>query len=349
MFLLNRKICRTFLFNEHMTWAKAINVLKGFYYYHFSHNPCIGSRPLRLVIDTGNTCTLKCPLCPTGLGRTDRQKSFLKLEDFKKIIDETKEYLFEVDLYNWGEPFLNKDIFCMIEYAKKANIKVNVTSNFNALSQDQLDSIASSGIDELTVSVDGADSETYEKYRRGGNFNQVMASLKSLVKKRTAKGSVKTKIIWQFLVMRHNQHQIALAKSMARGLGVDKIIFRPVRCDMGDEIFMTDREKIESARAWLPIEEKYSRYKYETKIKKSRPRKCLFLETTMVINPDGAASPCCGVYASKWDFGNVLQEGVFHVWNNEKYQKARKAVRERNSSAKDLICSYCVKNGFLEY
>ena len=34
----------------------------------------------------------------------------MKLEKFKKIIDEVKEYCIEIHLYNWGEPTLNKHL-----------------------------------------------------------------------------------------------------------------------------------------------------------------------------------------------------------------------------------------------
>jgi len=349
LFLLNRKIFRTFFLSEYLTPKKFINVIKGFYYYHYSGNPVIGSRPLRLVIDTGNICTLKCPLCPTGLGRPEREKQFLKFEDFTKIIDQSKNYLYEVDLYNWGEPFLNKDIFRMIQYAKESRVKVNVSSNLNLLNQEQIDQIVSSGIDDLTVSLDGVDSETYLKYRIGGNFNDVVSTLKKIVHLKQKKKLKKPNIIWQFLVMKHNQEDISKAKEMAREIGVNKITFRPIRCDMGLEIFLSDKKKIESAKEWLPTKEKYSRYRYKKQTRKYRPTKCLFLETTMVINANGDASPCCGVYDPKWDFGNVLKEGVLGVWNNKKYQQARRAVKNRDSSDKSLICSYCVKDGFLEY
>lgn len=349
MFLLNRKIFQTFVLNEYITTKKLINVVKGFYYYHYSGNPKIGSRPLRIVVDPGNICALKCPLCPTGLGSSARKKQFLSFEDFKIIIDQAKEYLYEVDLYNWGEPFLNKDIFRMIRYAKEARIKVNISSSLNALGQGYAKKIVDAGIDDLTVSLDGVSQETYTQYRIGGQFNEVVSNIKEIIKLRELKKLKKPRIIWQFLIMKHNQDYMAQAKTMARQMRVDRIIFRPMRCDMGKEILLTDQEKIATAKAWLPTKEQYSRYSYKRQIKKNRPTKCLFLETTMVINADGSASPCCGVYDSRWDFGNVFKEGVLGVWNNAKYQQARRAVRDRDDSDQDLICSYCIKNGFLEY
>ena len=46
------------------------------------------------------------------------QKKILKLEDFKKIVDQVEENLIEIHLYNWGEPTLNKHLIDMLRYAK---------------------------------------------------------------------------------------------------------------------------------------------------------------------------------------------------------------------------------------
>lgn len=346
--LLRRKM-DTYVFNKNYTMRRLFNVVQGIYFYRYSKSPIVRSKPVRMVIDTGNICQLKCPLCPTGLGRPTRQKTFLSLDDFKKIVDEAGSYLCEVDLYNWGEPFLNKDIFKMIEYAKKGGIKVNISSNLNLLKESWMNEMVRLQLDQLTVSLDGTTAESYKKYRVGGNYELVMANLRKLIATKKSCRSKHPKIIWQFLIMKHNEHEIEEAKKLAKEIGVDKLNLRPVRCDMGNELLMSDQEKVDSIQEWLPTQEKHSRYNYKTKTKKNPLSKCLFQTTTMVINANGSVSPCCGIYDEKWDFGNALQDGVFNVWNNEKYQHARKTVLEKETSDKDLICTHCIKNGFLEY
>ena len=85
------------------------------------------SKPYRVIIDPTNACNLGCPLCPTGLGASERGKKILKFEDFKKIVDEIKDYCIEIHLYNWGEPTLNKYLVEMLQYAK---LKKNMVKNF---------------------------------------------------------------------------------------------------------------------------------------------------------------------------------------------------------------------------
>ena len=343
------KVLRTFVFNRHITLRKVVNGLRAYSYYRFFSKSQLKSFPVRLVIDTGNICTLKCPLCPTGKSKGGREIKLMGFEKYKRIIDETHAYLFDVDLYNWGEPFLNRDIFRMIEYAKNKNIQVNISSNFNNIPEAYLYSIVDSGLDNLIISIDGADQEAYAKYRKNGDFDSVICSLRKVISIKNENKSKTPKVTWQFLVMKQNEKQIEQAKRMALEMGVDRIAFRNMRCDMADEIFMSDDNKINSAKEWLPADDKWSRYDYEEGQRKNKTVGCVFLDTMMVINPNGSVSPCCGVYEEKWDFGNVFDRGVFDVWNNEKYRRARETVRKRDASDRTLVCSYCVENGFLEY
>jgi radical SAM protein with 4Fe4S-binding SPASM domain len=273
----------------------------------------------------------------------------MKFENFKKIVDEAGSYLCEIDLYNWGEPFLNKDIFRMIEYAKKAGIKVSISSHLNTLKEEWIHSIIRSKLDHLIVSLDGASRESYQKYRIGGNYDVVISNMKKLINLKKKYKSKYPRVTWQYLVMRQNEEEVDKSRQKAAEIGVDDLDLRPMRCDMGKEPFLNDKEKVESITEWLPREKKYSRYNYETEKKNNHLSRCLFLTTTMVINANGSVSPCCGVYDEKWDFGNVFEDGVFHVWNNMKYQEARKTVLSKHTSNKDLICAYCVKNGLLSY
>jgi MoaA/NifB/PqqE/SkfB family radical SAM enzyme len=67
--------------------------------------------PTTLMLEPVNFCNLKCPLCPTGQGMIKREKEMLNLEKSKKIIHQLGPEIIHLRLWNWGEPFLNKDLF----------------------------------------------------------------------------------------------------------------------------------------------------------------------------------------------------------------------------------------------
>ena len=75
--------------------------------------------PTKISIETGNICNLRCPLCPTNSDDNKNvEKGLLSLENFKVIFDKISPFVKTIDLFNWGEPFLNKDIGEIIKYAK---------------------------------------------------------------------------------------------------------------------------------------------------------------------------------------------------------------------------------------
>ncbi|HLC46530.1 MAG TPA: radical SAM protein [Candidatus Nanoarchaeia archaeon] len=337
---------RRFVFTPNVTPKRLINLVKISYNYALKKS-VVNSYPCRLIIDPVNICVLKCPLCPTGKGEKGRTLGSMKLEDFKKIIDEVGDYIYEVDLYNWGESLLNKDIFRMIEYCKARKINVKISSNLNHWQEGFEKKLVSSGLDCLIVSLDGTNQEVYEKYRRGGDFSKVIRNVKAISEAKKAFGSKTPQLVWQFIVMRQNEHQLPIAQKTYSKYGFDTLRIVPVRTDTSKEVFQSDEEKMKSSQEWLPKDEKYSRFDYKSKKKKSQLKSCIFPWTLAAINPNGAVSPCCAVYPEKHDFGNAFTYGFMKVWNNPFYVASRKAIAGKDPGRK-IVCENCVKYGFIE-
>jgi MoaA/NifB/PqqE/SkfB family radical SAM enzyme len=168
-------------FSKYVTPKKLLNAIAVYLQYLLKTERIIGY-PIKIYVDPASVCNLKCPLCPTGNGDKSRSKGFMKFEAFKKIIDEVKDYVIQVDLYNWGEPLLNKEIFKMVEYAHKLGIRTRISTNLTILSESAVENMINSGLDELIASIDGASEETYQKYRVGGSFEKVIENLKLILR-----------------------------------------------------------------------------------------------------------------------------------------------------------------------
>lgn len=339
-----KRLISDFILTKYTSPKKLFNLFLVLLNHYFIRGKRVYAYPIKLTIDPTSYCNLKCPLCPTGRGDVSRPKGFMKFESFKRIVDELSDYLFVIDLFNWGEPLLNKEIFDMIKYASSKNIKTRLSTNFNVFNEDTGRKLVQSGLDEIVLSIDGASQETYSNYRVGGNFEKVMRNLEVLLKIKKIMKSRKPKVIWQFVIMRHNEKEIPKAIEISRNLGIE-IIFVPTRADMGEEVMLSDREKIEKYGHWFPSS-KFSRYNSQSKLIK--PKTCLFLWTQGTINWDGSVSGCCAIYPKSADFGNVFEGGGFmKVWNNEKFQYARYIVKNKIID-ESIICSGCIKNGFIE-
>jgi radical SAM protein with 4Fe4S-binding SPASM domain len=325
--------------------------------------------PTHLTLDVTNICNLKCPLCPTGVGAPGRKKGMMPLTTYKKIIDEIGTYLVSIDLFNWGEPLLNRDVSAMIAYAHSRHIVTSLSSNFQHFSEAAAEQLISSGLDILILSIDGASQESYEKYRVGGNFRQAIDHISLLVKKKRDLRSAHPHICWQFLVMRHNEHEVEAAKKMAAELGVDSITI--------DHAYLPVAAR-EEALKWLPQDPNYHRYdlaelekgwqalEKEQDIRTASDRRqspadtrerpgedihahnnfqrrvnCSWLWTQATINWDGSVAPCCAVYEPSFDFGSISGASFKKVWNNEMYRASRRFSSRGETGSVTTVCMQC--------
>jgi len=147
------------IFSENFTWKKFYNLLLAKIQWRILKNSKLITYPAALTICPGNLCNLSCVLCPTGQNDPGRHKGFLKLELFKKIMDECGPYLWEVNLYNWGEPLLNKELFEMVKYSKIFKVRVSISTNLNHFNDSICSDLVLSGVDEVVVSLDGTSQE----------------------------------------------------------------------------------------------------------------------------------------------------------------------------------------------
>lgn len=328
-----------YVFTWNITPRRFLNLCLVAFQHLISKNSSVIGYPIYLIIDPSSICSLRCPLCPTGQRRKERTKGMMSFSNFKRIIDELGSYVYNIDLFSWGEPLLNQEVYDMIQYAHRRRVKVKISSHLNLLDEDKAERLVKSGLDSLIVSLDGASQETYQRYMVGGDFNLAIKNLKILIQKKEYLKSPTPHIMWKFFVMKQNEHELTNARRIAIELGVDEFQPSAIHGDIGFEPFWTREKKIERCREWLPDDPKYGL---------SAMKPCDFLWLGAAINWNGSVSPCCLYYPEKYDFGNMFNEGGFkRIWNNKKYRAARRIVREGKSNSPDeakLVCSYCIKN-----
>jgi hypothetical protein len=185
----------------------------------------ISSYPVSLCLDAASACPLHCPFCIHGKPSPSRPFSVLKWDLFEPLINELGPYLFQVDLFNWGEPLVNPHLLKMIALLKSHEVNIRLSTSLAlALSKQFLESLMLSGINYLIISIDGMSSKTYETYRVGGNFQLAMSNLEELAKWKRQLKLDKPRLEWQYLVFSFNEHELPLASRHARKIGVE---FRP--------------------------------------------------------------------------------------------------------------------------
>jgi radical SAM protein with 4Fe4S-binding SPASM domain len=241
---------------------------------------------------------------------------------FRRIFDLFSGYAEWVGLYNWGEPLLHPDLFDMVRYVSRHGVRSIISTHFNVeFSERAALELVNSGLSRLIVSLDGATQETYGKYRAGGSFDRVIDNLDTLIESKARLRSAAPEIVIQFIVFRHNEHEIDAISALARRMAC-KLSLIPATCDMGQVVEMPPQEAARQCTGWLPVSP--SHRQYDTSGKWSRTtRICPSLWNTLVLRWDGEVFPCCLPYKDEHSLGNILSQTFESIWNGPEMRHAR--------------------------
>ncbi len=286
-------------------------------------NFVIRKYPHTIMIEPVSFCNLKCPLCPTP--HLKREKGLMNFGDYKNIIDEVNEYIFHLRLWGWGEPLLHPEIFEMIKYAKSKKMYVNLSTNASFLNKEKVKKIIDSKIDNFIVSLDGITSNVYEKYRKRGNFTNILESIRFLSKYKKEKNS-RTKITIQFIVMKHNEHQIKDFINLIKSYGLDFQI---------KTVGAMVPENINKIKKFLPKNPRYNRYVEG----KEKPQKPMCLREAFILQ-NGNVSACCNDAYGEYIFGNIKTQNLKEIWKNKRYRNFREMAQKRKVN--NPMCNLCL-------
>lgn len=286
----------------------------------------ISSQPYLINSEPTNYCNYKCPFCPTGKTHL-RPGGFAPVELYEKTFRQIGKYAYLITIHGWGEPLMYKNLPEVIRLANENKIFSVVTTNGNLLTPELSRKIISARLDYLILSIDGISEQSYQKYRIGGSLEKVMNNLKSLVALKKEMHSSTPFIEWQFIVFKHNEHEIPAAKKLAGNLGIDNLIFMPAYTE--DKSFEPSDKKYQLSGS-SPL---------------SKQSDCKHLWSTLAFHWNGNVVPCCYDYHGEIAYGNILQESFDQIWNNQKFQESRRIIKSGPEGfSKNLFCSSCVQN-----
>lgn len=288
-------------------------------------------------MEASSACQLRCPSCPT----TDKSilpvvgSGFLRFKDFQKIIDENL-WLEQIELSNYGEMFLNPELLDIIKYAYEHHVVLTADNgvNLNHVKREVLEGLVKYKFGSMSLSIDGASNDTYPIYRVRGNYDAVMANVKTINLFKAQYHSEYPQLKWQFIVFGHNIHELPAAKALAKKLNIS---FRP-KLSWDSESFPIKNEDKKLLAKYFGVA---SREEYREKFGVDYMRGiCYQLWDIPQINWDGKVLGCCRNF---WgDFGgNAFTDGLLASLNNDKFNYARGMLLGRHAARDDIPCSTC--------
>lgn len=309
-----------------------VKVTFSYFYAKYTGQPSHWGLPVSVSVEPTTTCNLGCPECPSGLRSFSRDTGSMSTPTSYKIIDQLAPYSLYMLFYFQGEPFINPRFLDMVTYAKQKGLYTATSTNAHFLHDKLAKQTVESGLDRIIISIDGTTQETYEQYRKNGKLDKVIEGTKNLIKWKKELRSSTPHVIFQFLVVRPNEHQIEEVKQLGKQLGVNQVLFKTAQV-----------YDYKNGNPLIPLNQKYSRYRklldntYE--IKNNLENHCWRLWHSCVITWDGLVVPCCFDKDAQHQLGDLNQHNFKEIWRNPTYKSFRSSILR---SRKEIdICANC--------
>lgn len=314
--------------------------------------PVTGRMPLPRFaqIEPMASCNLACRMCtvPQREAGTDVTQGALALADFARWLDQLPG-LRELQLQGLGEPMLNRDFFAMIELATARGIRVTSNSNLTLLTPARARRCVTSGLAELSVSLDGATAATYESIRLRGRFDRFVRNLARLTAARAAARSATPHVRLVLVLMRQNLDELPALVRLAAEQGADAVLVQRLAHPLDEPTlpkrYIPVRSFIDTAQLRPSDEARAAGIFAEARalaaalgVALHLPRlrdeaappatgRCTWPSDGLYLTARGEMLPCCMVGTpDRAQFGSVADAPVETVWNGGAAQAFRAAL-----------------------
>lgn len=312
--------------------ANAATVWSSYQYARWKGSPAMRGMPVSISIEPTTSCNLRCPECPSGLRSFTRATGMLGTELFHEVIRQLAPELSYLTFYFQGEPYLHPQFLDMVSHAARQGIYTSTSTNAHYLRDETARATVESGLDRLIISIDGTTQETYESYRIGGNLEKVLDGAARVVYYKKKLRARTPHVVFQFLVVKPNEHQIDDVRALAKRIGADELVLKTA------QIY-----DYKNGSDLIPENTRYARYRRKSdgtyEIKNRLLNECWRMWQGCVITWDGKVLPCCFDKDGAYAMGDLKKTSFRDIWHGEKYNAFRESLFRSRSEIE--MCRNC--------
>jgi radical SAM protein with 4Fe4S-binding SPASM domain len=252
--------------------------------------------------------------------------------EFRAWIDQFAKHAVHLNFYFQGEPFIHRGFLGMVNYASSKGLFTSTSTNGHFLTDEVALQTVQSGLRRLIISVDGTTQEVYEQYRIHGKLDQVLRGAEAVIRAKRVLNSKYPQVIFQFLVVRPNEHQVDDMLQLGAQLGADEVRLKTAQV-----------YDYKQGNPLIPLNERYSRYVRmkdgSFRVKNRLDNHCWRMWSGCVITWDGKVVPCCFDKDATHVLGDLRRQSLRQIWNSAPYRSFRSAVFQSRSTID--ICANC--------
>lgn len=265
--------------------------------------------PYSIYIDPCGACNFKCSFCPCKNSEYRNEERFktMSLDLFRKLVDDMMgfpEQVKVVNLWAWGEPFLNPYLIEMIKYlrTKKACREIRCCTNGSLLNPEINSRLVDSGLDMLRISIEALDDIGYKNITGVDiSFEKIVDGIRDLYEK-----------------SRGTQLKVS-CKIVELGVNTEEKVrkFYDIFSPISDYTFIEDivdafpgYEKLQKPDNSKVNFRKWNSYSDRSNYVCAKPL------VQMAIHSNGEVSACCNDWMFKTSYGNVEHDNLVDLWNS---------------------------------
>jgi heme b synthase len=121
---------------------------------------------LRMIAwEVTRQCNLSCIHCRASAEK-GRYPNELKTEECLRLLDDVASFSKPVIILTGGEPLLREDIFQVARHGNEKGLRLVMAVNGTLVDEETARNMQDSGIQRMSVSIDGATAETHDRFRQ---------------------------------------------------------------------------------------------------------------------------------------------------------------------------------------
>jgi MoaA/NifB/PqqE/SkfB family radical SAM enzyme len=319
--------------------------------------------PVCLYLETTNRCNLLCTTCPRTYEELE-PRADMSWGLFCSIVDQIPN-LARAVLHGVGEPMLVKNLPRMVRHLKDRGTYVLFNTNGTVLNEKNGRALIAAELDELRVSFDAANAESYRAIRGKNYFHRILKNVRAFRELQEREGHAKPRVSAWLTGLRETIKELPDFVRIAAETGVKEVYLQ--------RLVFFNENAIGKARPDQALYEQLSREEagyidcaaalaaslgmtFSASGAASEPGMSLKRHdngspwslcrrpwTVMYITANGRALPCCIAPFSQrgyenYTLGDATQQTLREIWSGPAYRDFRKTLL---SDAPPTACANC--------